>query len=42
MFCGKTIQAASRREFLEKSGLGFGALAADRYCALAFGEELLV
>ena len=28
MFCGKTIQAASRREFLEKSGLGFGALAA--------------
>jgi uncharacterized protein (DUF1501 family) len=26
--CGKTVRAASRREFLEKSGLGFGALAA--------------
>ncbi len=29
MACMKTIQAASRREFLERSGLGFGALAAS-------------
>jgi hypothetical protein len=29
MLCPKTIRAASRREFLEKSGLGFGALAAS-------------
>ncbi len=27
--CSRTIQAASRRQFLEKSGLGFGALAAS-------------
>src|SRR5260221_10263151 len=26
--CDRTIKASSRREFLEKSGLGFGALAA--------------
>lgn len=28
-FCPKTIRAASRRQFLEKSALGFGALAAS-------------
>ena len=28
-FCPKTLMAASRRQFLEKSGLGFGALAAN-------------
>ncbi|MBS1829498.1 MAG: DUF1501 domain-containing protein [Acidobacteria bacterium] len=28
-FCLKTMQARSRREFLEKAGLGFGALAAN-------------
>jgi hypothetical protein len=27
--CRRTLQAASRREFLEKAGLGFGALAAE-------------
>src|SRR5262249_46713864 len=27
--CSKTLQATSRREFLERSGLGFGALAAS-------------
>jgi hypothetical protein len=27
--CGKTIAAASRREFLEKAGMGFGMLAAS-------------
>ena len=34
-FCEKTLRAASRREFLEKSGLGFGALAAG----LMMGEN---
>ncbi len=34
-FCEKTLRAASRREFLEKSGLGFGALAAG----LMLGEN---
>ncbi|MDX1984746.1 MAG: DUF1501 domain-containing protein [Bryobacteraceae bacterium] len=29
MLCRKTIEAASRREFLQKAGLGFGALAAS-------------
>jgi hypothetical protein len=28
-FCAKTLQAASRRQFLERSALGFGALAAS-------------
>lgn len=28
-FCAKTLHAASRREFLSKAGLGFGALAAN-------------
>ena len=28
-YCPKTMHAASRRQFLEKSGLGFGALAAS-------------
>lgn len=34
-FCEKTLRTASRREFLEKSGLGFGALAAG----LMLGEN---
>ena len=34
-FCEKTLHTASRREFLEKSGLGFGALAAE----LMLGES---
>ena len=29
IYCPKTIQAVSRRNFLEKSGLGFGAMAAS-------------
>jgi hypothetical protein len=29
VYCPKTIQAVSRRNFLEKSGLGFGAMAAS-------------
>src|SRR5258705_4466604 len=37
--CNRTIKASSRREFLEKAGLGFGALAAgyllDRDAAAA-------
>ena len=28
-FCEKTERAASRRQFLEKAGLGFGGLAAS-------------
>src|SRR2546428_13947737 len=28
MLCDRTVRASSRREFLEKAGLGFGALAA--------------
>ena len=32
--CDRTIKASSRREFLEKTGLGFGALAAGYYFAM--------
>ncbi len=32
-YCPKTLYAASRREFLEKSGLGFGAMAASTLLA---------